>query len=244
MHRLLALSLLLVDAPAQAQPLFESRPLDTQVGLSYRVRGISLSQGSEQLTGSVDNELMGHGRYRVGPWLFGLSAWRYRTPLEVSELPSEQNPVATPEATDLRLAAGYVLGNTTWEIAPSLGVMQLNVTPNNAGVPYTGTLMDFKHARRGLGLSVPASWAIATGWELFGEATYFPSVAISLDRTPYGLMPANYAEARIGVGYHPMPAMRMDLTYTHGRWRGPFASDADVWGLGLTYRPTREEDAR
>lgn len=228
-------------APAVPERIAPEIPLmDTQVGLAYRLRNLTVAHRGQRVEGSVDNELFAQGQLRRGHALLGLEAYRFKVPTTVPNT-QPSSPVAHPEVTDMKLRGGLVFGNRAWEVAPSLALFQENVTPNNSEVPYTGTLLDFTQTRRGVGVSVPAILGLGR-LELLGEAAYFPWTWVTLDGAPYSVGSSSRVDVRLGVGYRIMPSLRADLNVTRHMWRGGFEQTSDVVGLGLTYRPERTEE--
>lgn len=228
-------------APVVPERIAPEIPLmDTQVGLAYRLRNLTVAHQGQRVEGSVDNELYAQGQLRRGSALFGLEAFRFKAPTTVPNT-QPSSPLARPEVTDVKLRGGLAFGTAAWEVAPSLALFQENVTPNNGGIPYTGTLLDFSQTRRGLGLSVPAIVSLGR-IELLGEAAYFPWTWVTLDGAPYSVGSSNRVDLRWGVGYRVTPVVRADLSVTRHMWRGGFEQTSDVLGLGLTYRPERTED--
>lgn len=211
--------------------------LDTQVGVSYRLRELKLSHRDRAVEGSIDNELHAHGQLRRGSALLGLEASRFKVPMKQPNLSAS----ATPEVTDVKLRAGLAFGNPFVEIAPSLAVFQQNVTPNNSGVPHSGTLLDFEQTRRGVGLSLPAALSIGK-LELLGEASWSPWTWTTLTNAPYSVGNTLRFDWKAGLGYRVSPVVRAELTYTNQEWYGgAFEEKSDVWSLGVTYRPERRE---
>ena len=219
-------------AVAAADPL-----LGTQTTAAYRFRNPRLSQAGSRLEGWADNELNLAGQLRAGHWLYGGEVWRYKAAGAMPGLRADQNPVMTPEVTDFRLRAGRVVGGEYWEAAPSLTYLQSNVTPNNQGVPYSGTLMDWTHVRRGLGLTVPATLALPGSWELGGAITALPWSEIRLEKAPEGVGASWFAEVRVAVSRALREDLLAEVSYTRSLWRGGFDEDVDVYGVGLRYRP-------
>ncbi len=218
-------------------------PLDTQVGLSYQLHNPRLTQGGQAVEGWVDNALAGHGQLRRGDVLVGLEASRYKAPMDLPNTPTTAS-VATPEVTEVKIRGGMAFGNATWEVGPSLSVFQTNVTPNNNGVPYSGTLMDYTHTRRGIGLAVPAIFTLGRV-ELLGEGAYYPWTSTTLEGAPAPITSGQRADLKLGVGYRVMPTLRAELTFTNQLWRrGDFREDTTIWGLGVTYRPERTEEGK
>ncbi|MNX18829.1 hypothetical protein D3C86_487350 [compost metagenome] len=215
--------------------------LDTQVGASYQLLNPRLSQGGQAVEGWVDNALYGHGQLRRGNALIGLEGSRYKAPMDLPNSPTTSS-VATPEVTDVKVRGGMVFGNELFEVGPSLSVFQTNVTPNNNGVPYSGTVMDYTHTRRGFGLAVPAIVTLGR-FDILGEGAYYPWTATSVEDAPAPITSGQRIDLKLGVGYRFTPNVRAELGYTNQMWRrGDFRETTDVWGLGITYRPERTEE--
>ncbi len=228
-------------APILAERIPVQPPLmDTQVGIAYDLRNMRLSHRGQKVEGWIDNELSGHGQLRLGNVLIGLEGSRYQVPTLLPNT-TATTPVANPEVTDMKLQGGMVFGNASWEVAPSLSVIQENVTSGNGGIPYSGTLNDFTQTRRGVGLAVPG--IITRGrFDLLGEVAWYPWTGITLTGAPYTVGASNRLDLKVGVGFRVMPTVRAELTYANHAWRGGFTETSDVWGLGVTYRPERPEE--
>lgn len=215
--------------------------LDTQVGVSYQLHNPRLNQGSQAVEGWVDNALHGHGQLRRGSALIGIEGSRYKAPMSLPNNPTTSS-VATPEVTDVKVRGGMAFGNDLFEVGPSLSVFQTNVTPNNNGVPYSGTVMDYTHTRRGIGLAIPGIVSLGRV-ELLGEGAYYPWTSTTLEGAPAPITSGQRIDLKLGVGYRFTPNVRAELTYANQLWRrGDFRETTDIWGLGVTYRPERTEE--
>lgn len=215
--------------------------LDTQVGVEYQLLNPRLSQGGQAVEGWVDNALYGHGQLRRGGLLLGLEGSRYKAPLELPNTPTTSS-VATPEVTDVKFRGGWAFGNRFIEVGPSLSVFQTNVTPNNNDVPYTGTLMDYPHTRRGVGIALPGVIALGR-FELMGEGAYYPWTATTLEGAPAPIASGTRYDLKVGLGVRVTPSLRAELTYANQWWReGDFRETSEIYGLGITYRPERTEE--
>lgn len=97
--------------------------------------------------------------------------------------------------------------------------------------------MDWTHVRRGLGLAVPIALSLPGPWEIGGTLTAIPWTDIRLDRAPGGVGASGFAEVRMALG-HALPGdLAAEVSYTRTWWRGGFDEDADVYGVGIRYRP-------
>jgi hypothetical protein len=227
--------------PARVSPTIP--PLDTQVGVAYQLHNPRLSQAGQAVEGWVDNALSGHGQLRRGDVLIGLEGSRYKAPLDLPNSPTTAS-VASPEVTDVKIRGGMAFGNSMIEVGPSLSVFQTNVTPGNNGVPYSGTLMDYTHTRRGIGLAVPGIVTLGRV-ELLGEGAYYPWTSTTLEGAPAPITSGQRFDLKLGVGYRVTPTVRAELTFANQLWRrGDFREDTTIWGLGVTYRPERTEEGK
>lgn len=213
--------------------------LDTQIGAGYRFRNSRLNYGGTLVEGWVDNELSGHGQLRVGNWLYGLSAWRYRAPMILSSLPVDQSNVSSAEVSQISLHAGYSLIWQALEIVPSLFLTQLHASSNGQGIPYSGTPLDWTQDRRGIGLSLPVALQLPGPIEIVGSLSWLPKSDLHLEKAPYSLTDTSFLEERIGLGIRITPTLRGELTYTRYLWQGGLNEDSDVFGFGIAYRPER-----
>ncbi len=217
--------------------------MDTQVGIAYQLQNLRLSQGSQAVEGWIDNALFGHGQLRAGNALIGLEASRYKVPMTLPNTTTSSS-VATPEVTDVKLRGGLVFSNPIMEIAPSLSVFQQNVTAGNSGVPYSGTVLDFTHTRRGVGLVIPGIVSLGR-FELLGEGAWYPWTTTTLQNAPYGVGSPQRVDLKAGIGFRVTPVVRAELSYATQRWsNGGFQETSDIWGLGVTYRPERTEEGK
>lgn len=236
----IALQPIAVYVPTFTPKTFEAarptyRPLDTQAGLSYQLGRLNAQHAGNTVDGTFDNMLFGQAQVRFGSWLVGGQLDRYKATIAASDM-SRPSTVA-PERLEYRLRAGYALGSDSFELAPSLSVLNVGVTAGTAAV--TGTPYDYSHTRRAIGVELPFTWEATDRLSVFGSGAYYPSVGFKLDNAPYGVVDVGMTEATLGVGYAVVPSLRLDLRYARQMWRGSVLEDQDVVGVGLTYRPER-----
>lgn len=234
------------------------RPLDTQVGLSYRLQNRKTSLSGATVGGVGDDLFDLAGRARLGDWLVGASFWRIKTPIQVAGLSGTRNPALSPETTELRVRAGRVflggqgLFGLPLDVEAGLGLAfsSFQSDPNSTGIPFTGTPLDFSHYRRGLGLELP--WAVAFGSVgLEGRLGYFPAMGGRLDKAPYAFQgnSLNYLEAAAEARIRLFAGLDLAIGTSLANW----ATKIDLVGLpgqdftdlaataviGLVYRPER-----
>lgn len=215
--------------------------LDLETSFGYGLRNPRLGHGGSQIEGWADNALQLDAKLRSERMVAGLEFGRQKTPLAMPGVRPELNPVMAPETTDLRLSLGRTYDWSHWQFTPRLVWMQLSSTPNNQGVPYSGTLLDWAHTRRGFGIGVPAVMSLPRGWELFGEATLLPWMDVRMEKAPYSVGSTGFGEVKLGVGKRLGSDLRAELTVARSLWRGGFEEDTDAYGLRLVYRPEARE---
>ncbi len=243
-------------AAVEAMPI---RPFDTQAGIGYSLRNLSITLDNAAIAGIADNVLGVEGQFRTGSWLLGMSAWRLKVPVNATVLSEISNPALEPEISEIRARAGYVVGLAALAvgdlpvglaIAPGIALVSQQADPGGSGLPVTGTPLDFAQTRRGLGLEVPAILALGDAAELQLRAGYFPATGARLDKAPYGFKRDNldliegYAglrlkltgglDAEIGAGLiNWVGAVPLDGTDRE------FKDLASTFTAGLVYRPER-----
>jgi hypothetical protein len=237
--------------PAQAAQVMPLRAFDTQAGLGYAVHLGRVSLDGATIEGAADNVLQFKGQFRAGNWLLAGSAWRLKAPVTATVLATTANPALTPEISELRARAGYVLGLPLGlEAAPSVALVSQELAPGGSGVPVTGTPLDFAQTRRGLGLDAPVVLPLGDRVEVALRGAVFPWAASRLIKAPYAFDQEwlHLFEGQAGLKVALVGGLDAELAVGISSWQGDVKVDgrlrefrdlASTVTLGLVYRPER-----
>jgi len=237
--------------PAQAEQALPLRAFDTHAGIGYAVHLGRASLDGATIEGAADNVLHLKGQFRAGSWLLAGSVWRLKAPVTATVLATTANPALTPEISELRACAGYVVSLPLGlEAAPSLALVSQELAPGGSGVPITGTPLDFAQTRRGFGLELPVVLALGDRVEAVVRGAVFPWAAGRLDKAPYAFDQErlHLFAGQAGLKVSLVGGLDAELAVGLSSWQGDVKLDgrlrdfrdlAATAMLGLIYRPER-----
>lgn len=202
-------------------------PLDSHVGLAYRVRYESQTSNNATLAGFANNDYRIDLRYRWKRLLLEANGAHFQAPVDVTGLPRDLNPAYSPSTYEGNARLGYIVPlKGGWESAFGAAYRYKNTVPNNHDVPYVGNGVDFEQTRHAFGLSATASWlAPKSPWGVEGSLAAFPLVyGIAKDPgTPF----ANQfgIEGDANVTYEITRGLRFGVGYRYEGWNGNGGND-------------------
>lgn len=248
----LVIKLQLVEAPgvvAPASPLaleaiaapetpLPPGSLGSELWLNYSLRGEWIGANGASQSGFANNNYDAGLRVRWHDWLAEGEGSHYQAPINVADLPREENPAYSPSTWEVGARLSRV-----WRLRPDadgalgLGYRWIDTVPNNKGIPYTSSPIDFEQSHHALGVVGQGAWRFAPSWTLEGLAGVYP-VLTSWAQDP-GTPYANIVMLNGGVAalYDAMPGLRVGLGYQVESWQGNGSDTSQLIGLQLRYKP-------
>jgi hypothetical protein len=225
-----------VPAPPESVTAGNHR-FDTQIGLNYRLRNETYSYNGRNVTGWANNEIYGDARYRYRDVVLGLNGYRNKVPLTIGNVANQPSTAPSLENSQWNLSLGYAFGFDQVEILPSLVYSSYYYVPSSAGIPWTGSPLDYTQTKQNLGARIEAGTRMGN-WELLGSYQWIP-YATAITGAPSSITQADTAWGDLGatLGYNLLPGLRLNLTYD---WQSNYGQDtAHVFGIGMSYHPER-----
>jgi hypothetical protein len=224
-------------APPATEPTEASHPLRGGLEFGYRLRRQALAVGSANVEGLANNDVRLGYRWRGGPWLLEGEGMHYQTPVNVPGLAREANPAFSPSTWQAGALAG-----AAWQPWPGLeaglgaGYRYNVTTPNNGGIPYTASALDFEQTRHAAGGAGLAAWELGPV-RLEGRLAYYPLVWASAKAPGSTFGGESLLDARLAGYYRLMPGLALGLTYGLERWQGSGSESGQLLGAVLHYAP-------
>lgn len=225
------------EVPVQAFP--------TRLGLGLSARQWTVLRDGEgarparSVSGTTLNMLDAGGQVRLGQFLVGLATSRVKTKIDVGGLLVQPEPQPSVEETVISLSAGPVFGDAAFEWSPSLVWTGLYTQASNAGVPWTGTALDFSQNRQGLGVGLDAG-TVLFGATLRAGASYAVLQSVGMPAAPYAVTEFKPATVQATLALPLQSSLDLELVAMRRFGASSALSEAvQDYRIGVAYRPDR-----
>lgn len=209
-------------APAAiAAPAAVSRAVEATVHLDYQIQRLAHAAGAgPTLDGFATDALRLGALAQLGPWQAEGDLGRLRVPVEVQGLSAQENPAFSPEHWEARALAGHRFRWGAFSATPAIAYRYWRYDPQNGGVPYANSALDFRQNEHAIGPAVTAEAELPFGLRLGGDARLYPLVAGLSDPGDPVLATRFGMQAELTLGYPLAAGFAPTFGYRFEGWRG------------------------
>lgn len=222
----------------------ETAPLNSGIIFTYGLRNNYVSApGSGGAAGTIsgwsNNDFRLGLRFRWKPWLLEADGTHFEQPMDLAGLRKEDNPAFKPSTWQAGARAGVMASlGANVEVAALAAYRWTDTVPNNLGVPYTGSAMDFEQTRHAIGGELLAAFRPGRGrWHFELGGGYYPLVYGFADSPGQPFADGNLIDAHAILGYEVMPGLRVGLGTALERYSDPGMDQGLKLTLGMHYTP-------